>query len=401
MKFAYFVVPHIGGTYTVYKSVRDGLAAHGVTVHWHGVGPDALATMQSPHWLEESAHGTVVGSDTHDEKAQAQALIEYLEAEGYDGVFVNAACNRVHSNVVRYLKPTIRRIMTVHTITIATYAGARVLRDHVHSTVCVSPRIRDDLINKNGFSSAYTRVIPNAIDIRPFSRHERQLSRGENLRLLFLGRVIDTDKGVYWLPQIMDLLADCPVQLTIAGDGPDLTELKRRCAHLGDRVRFVGRIPPEQVPDVLSGHDVFLFPSRFEGLPLSLVEAMASGCVPVASRIKGVTDFVIRDGEDGLLFAMGDVRAAALHVRQLAAEPVKLAMLSDAARKSVAGRFELGGMANAYLEVIRGVIKSPRAIKDSLPLERWAYPAGLKPGLRTYLPNGVKKWLRLWRERFA
>jgi hypothetical protein len=121
----------------------------------------------------------------------------------------------------------------------------------------------------------------------------------------------------------------------------------------------------------------------------------------VASRIKGVTDFVVRDGKDGLLFDMGNVRAAALHIRGLISEPSQLTTLSNAARKSATGRFELANMAKSYLDVVRQVNDSPREIKAPLPLEKWAYPAGLRPGLRTYLPNGLKKWLRLIRERLA
>jgi glycosyltransferase involved in cell wall biosynthesis len=401
MKFAYFVLPHIGGTYTVYKSVRTGLATQGVDVRWLGVGPAHLAAMEDPRWAEELLHGEVAGGDTFDEKQQANALIMHLEDNGYDGIFVNAACNKVHSNVVRYLDTRIRRIMTVHTITMGTYAGARALRDHVHATICVSPRIRDDLVGKNGFSPVDTKVIPNAIDISPFVHQVRQPSTREELRLLSLGRIIDSDKGVFWLPKIMKLLADCPAKLTIAGDGPDLAELKRRCIHLDDKVRFLGRISPGRVPGLLAEHDVFLFPSRFEGLGLSLVEAMGSGCVPVASRIKGVTDFVVRDGEDGFLFEIGDVRAASEYIRTLANERGLLARLADAAQKNVCGRFEINAMAKAYAEVVGQVMKAPRDITRPLPIDEWVYPAGLKPGLRTYLPSGLKKWLRLWRERFA
>src|SRR4051794_4063327 len=109
MKFAYFVVPHVGGTHSVYRSVRTGLAAHGIEVSWLGVGPEALAVFNDPQWVAERAHGAAVGGNTNDEKSQAEALIAHLARERYDGVFVNASCNRVHSNVVRYLDTRIRR----------------------------------------------------------------------------------------------------------------------------------------------------------------------------------------------------------------------------------------------------------------------------------------------------
>jgi glycosyltransferase involved in cell wall biosynthesis len=403
MKFAYFITPHIGGTYTVYTSVRTGLARYGIDVRWLGVGPGAQAVLEDARWAREYPNGSVAGGETTDDRAQAEALIDYLEEENYDGVFVNAACNRVHSNVIRYLPSQIRRIMTVHTITVATYAGARALRDHVHAIICVSPRIRDDLVRRHGFSAADTRVIPNALDLTPYSgpATPQVTSADAPLRLLSLGRLIDSDKGVFWLPGIMQQLRDLPVQLTIAGDGPDRAELERRCAPLGDRVRFLGRIPPDQVPGVLCEHDVFLFPSRFEGLPLSLVEAMSAGCVPVASRIKGVTDFVVTHGSDGLLFDLGNVRQAASCVRQLAQSRSQLARLSAAARENVVGRFELGAMAQGYHEVVQSVMAAPREIRPPLPITQWTYPRELRKGLRTRLPPGLKKRLRMLRERLA
>jgi glycosyltransferase involved in cell wall biosynthesis len=401
VKFAYFVMPHVGGTWTVYKTVCAGLARYGVDMRWLGVGPGAQAALENSLWAAERPAGAVAGGYTSDELTQAKALIKELESEDYDGVFVNAACNRVHSNVVRYLDTRIRRIMTVHTITVATYAGARVLRDHVHATVCVSPRIRNDLVARLGFPQDNTICISSALNLEPFDSQAPRACSGGLLRLLSLGRLIDVDKGVFWLPRIMDRLRDCPVQLTIAGDGPDRAELERRCAHLGERVRFIGCVSPNRVSAVLAAHDVFLFPSRFEGLGLSLVEAMAFGCVPVASRIKGVTDFVVADGKDGLLFDLGNVRLAARHIRRLATDRALLARLSEAARLSVADRFGLDAMARAYFDVVRLVMMAPCPIESPLPIDAWSVPPGLRPGLRTYLPSGAKKWLRVWRERFA
>lgn len=401
MKFAYFVTPHIGGTYTVYKAVHAALAEKGIVVRWLGVGPSAKAIFEDPVWESDRSIGEITGEKTEQEKEQAQALIEHIETEAYDGVFVNAACNRVHGNVVRYLDSRIRRIMTVHTITVATYSAARALRDFVHSTVCVSPRIRHDLIKRNGFSEQYTRVIPNALDLRLFGALEDRVQLERTLRLLSIGRLSDMDKGSFWLPRIMDRLSDLPVKLTVAGDGPDEAELRRRCAHLGDRVRFLGRVAPDHVPKVFAEHDVFLFPSRFEGLGLALVEAMAAGCVPVASRIKGVTDFVVQDGVDGFLFSIGDISGAAHRIKLLARDRGRLGRVAVAAQRNVAGRFDLSAMGCGYADVVRSVVEAPREIAAPLSLSAWSYPAGLRPGLRTYLPEEVKKMLRLWRERLV
>lgn len=401
MKFTYFGIPHTGGTHTVYCSLRDGLAAHGIQVSWVGTGSSAQAAFDNPTWSHERAHGIAVATQTDDEQQQAVALREHLEAGHYDGVFVNVLAGRVPTNVVRYLDARILRIMIVHSITPGTYAAARAVRDHVHATIGVSPRIQADLVRAHGFDAQRTWAIPTAIDLLAFQSVQRRSEASSPLRLLFLGRVVNADKGVFWLPNIMDRLPRASCILTIVGDGPDLSALKQRCAHLGEQVRFLGRIAPPEVPATLAKHDVFLFPSCFEGLGLSLVEAMAAGCVPVASRIRQVTDFVVNDGENGLLFKVGDVAGAAAAIQRLAEDRGLLARLAVAARQNAVHRFDLPGMVQAYADVLNQIAANPPLIAPAKPMTDWNYPRGLKPGLRTYLPDGVKNLLRVWRERLA
>lgn len=402
IRFGYFGYPHLGGTYSVFSSLRKGLAPYGVDLRWIGVGPAAHASISDDRWAGELHYGEVIASDVSDEFLQAGALIDYLNTSGFDGVFVNVLTEPVQTNVVRYLNKRIKRIAIVHNITRGTYAAAKAIRDYVDATVGVSPRIKNDLVLKHGFLAESAFAIPNAIDLSPFRETGRIHAGSESpLRLLSLGRVVDADKGVFWLPEIMRSLSDSNVVLTVAGDGPDLPELKRRCDFLGDRVVFVGRVFPVDVPAILARHDVFLFPSRFEGLGISLVEAMASGCVPIASRIKGVTDFVVNDGKTGFLFEMGDIQEAAEAVRRLTIDPSLLERMSCDARRDMDGRFDMDVMARSYIDVVRQVMSAHGSEKEPLPFEKWAYPPGLKPGVVSYLPSGIKKWLRLLREKFA
>jgi glycosyltransferase involved in cell wall biosynthesis len=401
MKFAFFGIPHTGGTHTVYKSLRAGLLSHGIEVIWLGLGPEAKTVLCDPQWASYRETGVVVAGECKDAKQQAVELLRFFEEKSIDGLFVNAACDRVQSNIPRYLDPTIPRLMIVHTISIGAYRGARAIRDHVHATICVSPRIRKDLINKYGFKVKRTHMVPNAINLNPFLQSKRNMNRNKMLRLLFLGRIVDSDKGVFWLPEIMRRIAHENIKLTIAGDGPDFLELRKRCDGLEKFVDFIGRVDPDYVPKLLAEHDIFLFPSRFEGLPLSLLEAEAAGCVPVASRIKGVTDFVINDSEDGLLFKIGDVRAAANAILSFVRNHDRLLSYSIAARQNIAGRFDIANMANEYFKILSTVLEDMPSIRPSLPISKWNFPLGLRPGLRTFLPTKVKNWLRLLRERLA
>jgi glycosyltransferase involved in cell wall biosynthesis len=401
VKYAYFGIPHIGGTYTVYRSLRDGLSPFGVTVDWLGLGPGAQAAYDDPDWSHERGHGVVVAGAERDERRQAEALISYLESSNYDGVFVNVLAGRVETNAVRYLDHGIRRVMIVHNITPGTYAAARAVRDYVHAVIGVSPRIRDDLIERHGFSRALTNVIPNAVDLTQFVLPRVSVPTTSPIRMLFVGRISDPDKGVFWLPQIMSHLPPDVAHLTIGGDGPDLPALRERCSFLGERVEFIGRVSPLDVPALLAKHDVFIFPSRFEGLGLALVEAMAAGCVPVATRIEGVTDFVVNDGEDGYLFPIGAIRESARHIEKLYRDREALMRLSRRATAGVHGKFDIATMGRKYHEVLRAVTLHPIALHPSRSIEQWSYPLGLRPGLRTYVPRRLKNRLREWRERFS
>ena len=399
-KWAYMGVPHTGGTYSVFTSLRKGLREHGVELRWVGVGAGEAKMAASGAANGELELGTVVAPAERDDKRQGAALVEFFAGGNYEGVFVNVLSGRVSTNFVRYLWPGVRRILIAHTTTIATYAAARVVRDYVHAAVGVSPRIARDLIAHNGFNKASTVAIANAIEVERFSAADRT-AFPDYLRIVFLGRVEDTAKGCLLLPRIIEQVNRSGVraQCTIAGDGPDLARLKRRCADLSN-VRFLGAVPREAVPDILSDADVYLFPSRYEGFGLSLVEAMASGCVPVASAISGVTDTIVEHGTTGWLFPIGHWRRAADYVMLMALDPARRREMSLLASHSVRNRFSMEQIAWQYAAVMDTVASSPRPLSQALDVRRWSYPRGLRDGWRTYLPEGVKQRLRVVRERF-
>jgi glycosyltransferase involved in cell wall biosynthesis len=203
-----------------------------------------------------------------------------------------------------------------------------------------------------------------------------------------------------WLPEIMRRLPP-ELRLTVAGDGPDLERLKQRSGDLGDRIRFVGAVSPSEVAPLLAEHDVLLAPSRFEGFMITAAEAMASGCVPVASRIRGVTDTVIEDGISGLLFPVGDLDAAAMAVRRLDTDRDLWLSLSHQGQEQARTRFSVERLGADYASLIEHLRLAPLAIAASLDIAHWRLPPGLRPGLRTYLPTPVKNFIRMVRERAA
>jgi len=398
MKLAYFVLPHLGGTYTVFRQLRRGLAPYGIDLCWLGLrhAGDRL----DPALVEEETAGTLIDATAFPNgKALAGRLARTIGAMQVDGVIVNVLSDQVQTNIVRYLPPGILRLMVVHNITPGTYAAASAIEPHVHTTICVCRRARDDLIERHGFCPERIFVIPNAISMDDFSAQDRAPPpASDGLRLLFLGRIEDASKGVLWLPEIL-ARSPASASLTVAGDGPDLSRLRAAFPSRSSRVTFLGSVPAPAVAGLMARHDVFLMPSRYEGLPMALVEAMAAGCVPIATALRGVTDMVVDNGLDGLLFPPGDRKAAADFVQLLDGDRLRLRRLSAAARWKIARNFTADRMAMRYAQVIGRTEANPPPLAPCLSIDDWSLPKGLRPGLRTYLPGPVKNWLRLVRER--
>lgn len=398
MRIAYFGFPHLGGTFQVYRHLRCGLRPLGMHVQWLGVGEGAHQAVADPRWSREMAHGFAVGARNGRPEAWARQLCGAVEAATFDAVFVNVLADAVQTNLARYLPPHVLRILIVHNITPGTYAAARAVRDHVHAVVAISPRIRDDLVRRHGFDAAAIETIPHGIELKPSPIPDRPC--GPTLRLLYLGRIEDQAKGVLLLPRILRRLPNS-VTLTVAGDGPDLAKLKRRCREFGERVRFLGAVGYDETAPLLAQHDVMIMPSRFEGFGLTLVEAMAMGCVPVVSHIRGVTDSIVSDGHDGLLFPVGDTKAAARQIARLEHDRGLLRSISAAGRATARGGFGLATMADRYHGLLRRLAAEPPKIAAPLNLADWEMPSGLHAGLRTYLPTPVKNVLRRLKESAA
>ncbi len=129
---------------------------------------------------------------------------------------------------------------------------------------------------------------------------------------------LDAQKGLTYLLDAAALLPD--PMFAVVGDGPERAALEAQVAALGlrDRVRFLGY--RSDVPELLAACDVFVLPSLYEGLPLALLEAMASGVPVVATAIGGV-DEAVQDGVSALLVPPADARALGVAIRTLLDDP--------------------------------------------------------------------------------
>jgi glycosyltransferase involved in cell wall biosynthesis len=142
--------------------------------------------------------------------------------------------------------------------------------------------------------------VPNGVEDRFFT--QRDFSHKGTIRLLYVGTWLDR-KGVYYLAEAFRFLTQriSDMELTVAGCLCPEDEVKRFFApEIRCKVRVIPLVRREDMPTVYADHDIFVFPSLMEGMPLSLLEAMATAMPVVTTETCGMAD-VVEDGYNGLL----------------------------------------------------------------------------------------------------
>ena len=208
-----------------------------------------------------------------------------------------------------------------------------------------SDSLRSALLSR-GVPPSKLRANPTGVPV-PEEMTPRTFSRAKPLRLLQACRFIEK-KGLDISMEAVKKLIDrgIDVQLTLAGDGPQRAELEALAVRFGiaSRVRWTGFIAPEALCEEYRQNDIFLHPSREtgtgdrEGIPNSLLEAMAHGRVVVASKHSGIPE-VIENGINGWLVDHADPSLLADAVLNAIADPSSAISMASAARKTVIDRF--------------------------------------------------------------
>jgi len=155
---------------------------------------------------------------------------------------------------------------------------------------------------------------------------------------------LEREKGHSVLLEAIARLSDrgIPVQLDLVGDGTLLDALRARARELGveDRVTFAGAVGQDRIQDHYRRADAFCLPSLGEGIPVVLMEALASGLPAVASNTMGIPE-LIEDGVTGLLVPAGRPDELAAAVERLAADPALRRALGERGRRKVIDEYDL------------------------------------------------------------
>lgn len=180
------------------------------------------------------------------------------------------------------------------------------------------------------------------------------------LTMITIARMVHQKDHATLLHAVSTLEGNWRIQLV--GDGPERTALEALTAELGltQRVTFFGE--RQDVAHLLSQADIFILPSKWEGLPISILEAMRAGLPVIASDVGGVSEAVI-GGETGFLTRPRDVDHLRAQIRHLIETPHVLARIGKAGRERYEREFRIEVTARKtveiYEEVCRGTKEAP------------------------------------------
>ena len=219
--------------------------------------------------------------------------------------------------------------------------------DHI---IVPSDFVRDTLREHPGFGATIDVVPYGAPPPRPSALANR--SRASRLRVLYVGH-LSQRKGMSYLFDAMRRL-NGEATLTLIGHRPDVD-----CPALTEELKrhtWLGTLPHRRVLEIMGEHDLFVFPSLFEGLALVILEAMAQGLPVVATRNSG-GGMAIDDGANGFIVPIQDATAIAERIALLAQNRDRLAAMSAAALRR-AEQMSWEARATTFIEVIAGRLRS-------------------------------------------
>ncbi|MDU0349607.1 glycosyltransferase [Actinomyces sp. MRS3W] len=293
-------------------------------------GPDPRAIGKLRRQIRDFAP-TVV----HTHLPVLEYVVPAVRLSGTDARIIHTVHNVAHKETQRPALRTLNRRAFTHGVV----------------PVALTEQVRDSICREYGLESSAVPVVGNGVDVERFRcQGDRKVHDG-GPRLLCVARMVPAKNHGLLLHTVAALgQTGMNASLTLVGDGPLRGQLEAQARTLGiaDRVHFAGlqRDPRPFYQDA----DLFMLLSDYEGQPMSLIEAMASGLPAVATPVGGVPDVVVGDVNGALVEPDADRAAAA--VQAIWNDPDRYARLSAGAVRT-AEAHSARTMTEKYLELYR------------------------------------------------
>jgi glycosyltransferase involved in cell wall biosynthesis len=215
--------------------------------------------------------------------------------------------------------------------------------------VVLSPRWKSFYIEECELSPSQVVVLPNPTRL-PAEVPDRRAR--PQVQFLYLGRICEK-KGAFDLIRAFASLGESERQrarLVLAGNG-EVQEARRLAVEYGARVIVLPWLDARRRDQLLAASDVFVLPSHIEGMPMAMLEAMASGLPLIVTPVGGIPD-VVTDGVEGQLIPPGDVPQLALALSSMINDPARRWELGQHARER-ATQYDVAAYATSLLGLYR------------------------------------------------
>ena len=233
--------------------------------------------------------------------------------------------------------------------------------------VCVSGRIKNTIVKRNPYMEMDKLfVIPCGINLPEFAPYEKTDAA---VRMIFIGRLTDYEKRAEDLVLICGLLHEqgMAFHLDIAGNSDSSArDFAERFTGVGAGafVSFHGWQSKAEVQRLLNQSDILLLTSNSEGMPLVMMEALASGCAFVGTRVSGIEDYEHRaDAKECMgVYAVGDIGGGVEKIKQVAAMPAR--ERQAAARRLADAEFSMEVCLNKYFKALSSMKSSTATARN-------------------------------------
>lgn len=298
-----------------------------------------------------------------------QAMIEYLESQSPCIYIPNY--DYEYSCVCPNLSEKVKVVAIAHSDDPLHYQHIHRIGTYSDAIIGVSEAITRHLSELDPTLLPRLHTIPYGIPLSS-SQPVTEPRLNASLRIAFSGRLMRDQKRAFDIVGIAQTLVQMHVlfEMIVIGDGPDRQDMEQASANLivQKRIIFKGKMENSEVLQILATCDAFLVTSAFDGLSVSLLEAMSRGLVPVVSDIRSGIPELIRDGENGLIAPVGDIQQFADHLAYLYQYPKQLQKMRHAAYQTILnGGFGLEEMTDRYMKVFQKVA-SQDFIRPSGPI---------------------------------
>lgn len=359
-----------------------------------GVGGAERCLTQLALGLARRGHAPTVLSLAPPPPPPRDALVRQLESAGIPTQFIGVTrigqlprAQRELTSLLREIQPQLLQTFLFHANVVGAWAARRAAVPHhvaglrvaepswwrhrverwalrsADRIVCVSQSVADFARGAVKHPADKLVVIPNGIDlaevdqVAPLDRID--LPFANHKLLVAIGR-LHPQKGFDWLLDVLPrVFAELPEhRVLIVGDGPERATLEAQSErrNLTDRVAFTGW--RADVRAILRAADGFLLPSRWEGMPNALIEAMAARLPVVAARVEGVTE-VLGDLAVDQCYSPGDESDFLQKLSRWATSESIAKTLGESNHRRIAQHFSLDSMLEAYERLYLALLSNP------------------------------------------